>query len=565
MTPRMRRLLLSAMLAAGIAPGLAPGLAGQGAPPPASVAGDFVFPGDAAPLPPALEAALTGMTPTAVGAHIAALSSPGFEGRGLGQRGLDATTDYVASSLAVMGLQPLGPAPASPLPHAAAATSAYFHPVPIREITRPRGELSVSTAGTDGSGTRRFVAGVDCLFEEAAPGSVSGSAVFVSFGIREPAPARDDYANLAVQDRIVVLLAGVPDGADWQAKPLLARYAAESARRRFEAKAALARQLGARAVVAIEGPGFPSVLAAGTAAPAERYFLPYEAGADTTLPVVRVSAAVGDAILRSAGLSMATARTAAPRPLPGVTIRLQVSGDERLVMGRNIAAVLPGSDPTLRDEAVLVGAHMDHLGRVGDTVYPGADDNASGTAALIEIARAFAAGPHRPKRTVVFLFWTGEEEGHLGSRHYVDHPLWPLDRTAAYLNLDMIGHPWKPEEIRQLVADTKLEKGGEFLARVKTVDFLEVGLPAGRPELDAALTLAARGTGVALHLDRSDGKSGGSDYRAFARRGRPYVRFFGNYFDGYHEPSDTADQVDPAQVLKMQRLAFAAAWLLADR
>ncbi len=561
MTYPARRVLLAALLAAL----LVPGLAGQGTPPPRSVAADFVFPGDTAPLPPALDAAVRAMTPAAVGAHIAALSSPAFEGRGLGQRGLDAAAEYVAAALGVMGLQPFGTAPGRPVPDAAAATAPFFHAVPMREITNPSGEVAVSAAVADGSATRRFLAGVDCLFPEVAPGSVSGGVVFASFGIREQAPVRDDYATLAVKDRIVVLLAGVPDGEPWQAKPLVARYAAESPRRRFEAKAALARSLGARAIIAIEGLDFPPLVASGTGAPASRYFLPYDGGAATDIPVIRISTAAGDAILRSAGLSTASARTAAPRALPGVSLTLTVTGQERLVMGRNVAAVLLGSDPQLRDHAVVVGAHMDHLGRVGDTVYPGADDNASGTAALLEIARAFAAGTRRPKRTIVFLFWTGEEEGHLGSQYYVDHPLWPLDRTAAYLNLDMIGHPWKPEEIRQLIADTKLEKGDQFLARVKAEDFLEVGLPDGRPELDAALTLAARGTGVALHLDRNDGTSGGSDYRAFARRGRPYVRFFGNYFDGYHEPSDTAAQVDPAQVLKMQRLAFAAAWLLADR
>jgi hypothetical protein len=85
------------------------------------------------------------------------------------------------------------------------------------------------------------------------------------------------------------------------------------------------------------------------------------------------------------------------------------------------------------------------------------------------------------------------------------------------------------------------------------------------PDLGPVLVQAARATGLALHLDWTDGKSGGSDYRAFARRGRPFVRFFGNYFDGYHEPTDTIDKLDPGQVLKMARLALAAAWLFADR
>jgi Zn-dependent M28 family amino/carboxypeptidase len=166
---------------------------------------------------------------------------------------------------------------------------------------------------------------------------------------------------------------------------------------------------------------------------------------------------------------------------------------------------------------------------------------------------------------VVFAFWTGEEEGHLGSGHYVRHPVWPLERTVVYLNLDMIAHPWTAAELKTLVADTRLERGDEFLARVKPGDFIELGVADWAPDLAPVLGQAARATGVALHFDWTSGKSGGSDYREFARRGRPWVRFFGNYFDGYHGPADTVEKLDAGQVLKMTRLALASAWLLADR
>jgi Zn-dependent M28 family amino/carboxypeptidase len=208
---------------------------------------------------------------------------------------------------------------------------------------------------------------------------------------------------------------------------------------------------------------------------------------------------------------------------------------------------------------------MDHLGRSGDRLYPGADDNASGTSALLEIAKAFAASPQPPRRTLVFAFWTGEEEGHLGSEYYVGRPLWPLERTAVYLNLDMIAHPWKTEEIRQLIADTKLAGGDAYLTKVKPEAFIELGVAESAPDLDPVLVQASKALGLALHLDRTDGRSGGSDYRAFARKNIPFVRFFGNYFDGYHEPADTAEALDARQVQRMARLAFASAWLFANR
>ena len=102
-------------------------------------------------------------------------------------------------------------------------------------------------------------------------------------------------------------------------------------------------------------------------------------------------------------------------------------------------------------------------------------------------------------------------------------------------------------------------------ARPVSADFVELGVSDSAPDLAPVLVQAARATGRARHLDWTDGKSGGSDYRAFARRGRPFVRFFGNYFAGYHEPADTIEKLDPGQVLKMARLALASAWLFADR
>ena len=129
----------------------------------------------------------------------------------------------------------------------------------------------------------------------------------------------------------------------------------------------------------------------------------------------------------------------------------------------------------------------------------------------------------------------------------------------------MIGHPWSMNEIRKLVGDTGLPDGKQFLAAVVPADFAEPGLPPDAPELAAALRLAGRITGVALHLDRTDGTHGGSDYRDFARAGVPWIRFFGNFFPTYHEPGDTAEALDPIQVQHIARLALATAWLLADR
>ena len=553
-------------LALALAP--APPLRAQAHVPVRSASADFVRP--ATPpetLPAPLPTMLAGLRAPAIAAHVAFLASPGLEGRGLGARGLDAAAEYVATQLLLAGAAPLRlQAPSggdTAAPTAGAATAAYFHSVPVREIRSPGGHVVVETRRGDAVESRTFAGGVDALLPELPPRSFAAPVVFAGYGIRETAPARDDYRALDVKDKLVLVLDGVPAGPEWQAPPLADRYASTRGRTRHRAKQELAASLGARALLVIDAQALAAHLAAGGKAP-PTFFAPFDHDA-ATVPVVRLSPAAGDALLAPAGLTTASAVGGRPQLLPGATATVRVFGEERMVASRNVIGVIQGADPRLSGEAVVMGAHIDHLGRVGDLIYPGADDNASGVAALLEIAKAMAESPTQPSRTVVFAFWTGEEEGHFGSDHYVRHPAWPLDRTVAYLNLDMIGHPWTPEGLRQLVADTRLERGEEFLALATPGNFVELGVAESSSELPPLLVRAARGTGVAMHLDRTDGTSGGSDYRAFARRGVPFVRFFGNFFQGYHEPADTAATLDAGQVLTMARVALASTWLIATK
>ena len=533
------------------------GLADQGV---VSLAGqDFVRPGETSPLPPALAEAVGGLKAERLATHIAFLSAPSLGGRGLGGDGLEAAAEYVAAQLSLAGVAPIvaaaGPHPLEP----------YYQPVTLRQISRPGGRLTIASGRGAAAAQTVFGPGADARFPELPPRRLQGAAVFAGYGIREERPFRDDYKGLDVKGKVVVLLGGLPPGDDWRTPGLQARYDAEGGRARYAARLALAGSLGARAVVAIEDDTFAAEQekeATKTPAP---FFVLAEADPVPLPPVVRVTPRVGDVLLAAASLSASAAPTARPQELPGVTLRIETTGRERVVTSRNVLATIPGAHPALRGEAIVIGAHLDHLGRQGETYYPGADDNASGVAAVLELARAFAASAHKPARTLVFAFWTGEEEGHLGAEYYCRHPSWPLERTAVYLNLDMIGHPWLPDEIKKLVADTRLERGDEFLAAVEPARFIELGLADSASDVGSVLMSAARGLGLALHLDRTDGRSGGSDYREFAWRKVKFVRFFGNYFDGYHEPTDRVDTLDAAQVLRVARLALASGWLLAER
>ena len=500
---------------------------------------DFLLPEPSRRLPPAIAAAVAELRAPALAAHVAFLASPRLEGRGLHSHGLDLAAEYLAARIAESRLRPCGdgPSPAS-----------WFQAVPFRRIADPSATLTIRPGGA----AREWVltAGADGLFPKLAPGSINLPLVFAGHGIQEKGLGHDDFQNLDVKGKAVLFRDGLPTGEAWRKPPFPARYAAMDPEDRYDARIELLRRLGAEAAIAIES-DFPSPARAAKLAAEPGFIGPAEAPPADGPLLLRIPAAKGQEILDVLG--------------PGATAVLEFRGSPQPSTGRNVLAVLPGSDPKLRSEAVVLGAHYDHLGRRDGVIHPGADDNASGVAALMEIARTLAASKPGPKRTFVFAFWTGEEEGKFGSSHYVRHPAWPLARTVAYLNLDMIGHPWTREEIRTLAEEARLEKADGFLARVRTDDFIEPGVASGAPWLRPLLVQAGSGLGFPLHLDWTDGLHGGSDYKPFARAGVPFVRFFGNYFPDYHKVGDTAERLDPAQALKIARLAYAVALLLDER
>ncbi len=534
-------------------------ISGQSAPARTPVTADFVAAAPAEPFNGALGNGVAAITASSLGAHVAFLASPALEGRGLGARGLDAAAEYAAAGLKLAGIAPFGATV-----ERKAERSSYFQLVPVRQFTGTTGQLEIERREGERASSRVFLYGVDCLFPAAAPQNLEATVVFAGFGVREPKLGRDDYAGLDVRGRIVLILGGLPAGPEWKARELIDRYAADDAGDRWAAKVDIAKKLGAVAVFAVEDEDFGTRLTADQLEE-ERAFRAYDRAAGDEIPlVVRVAPAVARAIVGDDALSGGTAGASRRPTLSGVKAKIRITGNEKLIVSRNVIGIIPGADPKLRDDAVVIGAHIDHLGKIGEAIHPGADDDASGVAALLEIAKAFAASPEKPKRTVVFAFWTGEEEGKFGSGFYVRHPRWPLGHTVAYLNLDMIGHPWLAEEIRKLVIDAGLPDGEAFLAHVKPQDFVEPGLPRESPALEAALRKSARGNGLALHFDWTDGKHGGSDYRDFARAGVPFIRFFGNFFPAYHEPGDTPERLDATQVQRVARLAFATAWELAN-
>ncbi len=493
-------------------------------------AGDFIRVIRPEPLPAPLSTLLGDLHTPRIAQHMTFLADPHREGRGLGTRGLDDTVGYLAAQLKASGIPPLG--------------GSYLQSVPMRKVQPGASQITLRAP----SGAFTFRAGRDAVLPPIAPGTLSGPLVFVGYGIQEPALGHDDFRDLEVRGKVVVFLARCPEGPLWQTPDLLAKYASQRPADRYDSRLAVLEKLGARAAIAVED-GLERRIREGKET-LQPYFL-----AEAGVPIS------GEPPLARVAL-IPELRGCIKAGFEG-TATLTVRGRVKGFRGFNVMGRLEGSDPALRQEAVLLGAHMDHLGMPDGVLHPGADDNASGVAALLEIGRAAAKAPTRPRRTLLLAFWTGEEEGKFGSGHYTRHPRWPLVTTKAYLNLDMIAHPWTTAELQTLVAEAKAPKA--FLNGLDPAHFAEPGLSMAHRDLGPVLIQAGRGTGMSLHLDWTDGRNGGSDYRDFARLNVPFVRFFGSYFPDYHQPGDTLDKLDPEQVKRMARLVLATAWLLADR
>ena len=350
--------------------------------------------------------------------------------------------EWLAARFKWLGLEPMG------------VNGTYFLPYNLslgslgtgrNEISVARGEQAVRYDLTSGFYPHRY----------SASGSATGDLVFAHFGIIAQPLGYDDLAG-DVRGKVVLMLDHEPGETDTTSVfdgVVTSEYASPIKK----ALAAQARGAAAVLFVAdIQNHQAPQDFAAVTRAywPAQPpHLLPYTlaAWADRlTIPVGQVSVAVADGLLEETGKSLAElareSESARGNPLvavPGVRITVSTSVVRRTIQDRNVLAAIEGSDPRLKNEWVVVSAHPDHNGAVGDTIFHGADDNGSGAVALLAIAEAYAkaaAAGQRPKRSVLFAAFNSEERGPLmGSWGYTEAPAVPRDRTVAMINMDMIG------------------------------------------------------------------------------------------------------------------------------
>jgi Zn-dependent M28 family amino/carboxypeptidase len=374
-----------------------------------------------------------------VKAHVAYLASDRLEGRGPGTRGEELATDYLADEFKKAGLKPAG------------ADGTYLQPVPlVRIATDPKATLRA----TKGDAAIDFVCGDDFAGHgetEAALEAFDAEAVFVGHGITAPEFGWDDYKGADVKGKVVVLFTNEPPSDD----PTFFGGKALTYYGRWTYKFEEAARRGAKACFIIhtaETAGYPySVVRRLDGAQLTR-----EQGRPALAFAGWLSRKAGEQLLALAGRTVDGALKEADTKgfkaySLGVTLKGHFPTKVEKFASHNVVGMVEGSDPVLKSEAVIFTAHWDHLGVgravVGDTIYNGAADNATGCALLLELARAWSALSPRPKRSAIFLSVTAEEKGLLGSKYYAQRPAVPLGKTALGLNFDMILPMGVPESV----------------------------------------------------------------------------------------------------------------------
>ena len=479
------------------------------------------------------------ISPKALMKHVRFLSSDNLNGRGNGAPGLEKAADYIADQFMAAGLK------------AAGNDSTWFQPFEIVTGLNVGTENHlVSQVGCQtvtfnlGSTYYPLAATSNDSLETPSARIKNLPLIVAGYGISSQKLEYDDYLGIDVKDKAVIIFTHEPQEHDASSRFNGTRFTRHTL---LMEKAMAARSRGARMLIAVSDPTHDHDT--GT----YESFNKDPQAEDYGIPVLRIKRSRIEPFLRTWNLdSLAKEIDATLIPkshdLDDATVKYVETLSKKRSIVRNVIGILPGSHQTRGHEAVVVGAHYDHLGFGGrhsmnpdlaGQIHNGADDNASGTAAVIEIGRAASTNTSHFDRTLVFIAFAGEELGLLGSAHYVKNPIVPLEQTVAMINLDMIGR-----------ANGKVVVSGLDVSKTLTADFKEAAIMF--PNLKT--TQFQQGAGV-----------GASDDTSFAVKKIPAIGFFSGFHTDYHRPTDDWDRIDSEGAAQIASLAFQITSRIANR
>ncbi len=483
--------------------------------------------------------AIDSISPDEAKRIVSYLSSDDLKGRPTPSPELDRAADYIAENLKTYGLLPVN--------------GSYFQLLHIHRTYL--GDTNVvKVVGRDGVAKELAIKKDFMPFEMTADQRVQGQVVFVGYGISAPDKLYDDYRDVDVKGKIVLALKGAPKENDANS-PFHNKKDASYGRVSDKVRTAIDH--GAIGFMLVTNPATSGLLKpTGFPWPSLHKGFPADAvpvsvvrKEQTKVPTIQV----GEEAIRQWFGDVDSLRTIArqidslltPHSFALTHGQVSIRTSTRVVeqLSRNVTAMWPGTDTKLKEQWVIVGGHYDHVGirqntpAGQDSINNGADDNASGTAGVMLVARAFAADKKKPKRSVLFLAFAGEEKGLWGSEVYVDQPLVPLEKTVAMINLDMIGR----NRVDSLTIFGKTVSPDLWAMAQKENKHFKIKLSAG--EL---------------------GSSGGSDHMPFNKKKIPTLFYHTGLHPDYHRPSDQIEKINFGKMAMVSRLCFRSAWKLAN-
>lgn len=488
-------------------------------------------------------------------ADLTFLSSDALEGRMSLERGSEVAIQFIAAEFAKAGLKPI-------------VGDSYLQPVELIQFLPDTGQTALILRRGGKEQTYQFMRDFYGFFPHDV--TISAPVVFAGYGITAPEFHYDDYANLDVKGKIVLVFDHEPQETDPNS---IFNGIGNTRHANSRLKALNAEKHGAVGILIASEPNrkhpsnierlsrIPGIVDRITHVPSQAL-----ADSEVNIPSFNISDSVAETLFSTSGKKESELQTSidsslkpASMALPGSEIEMKVVNAEmRRGMTDNVAGMIEGSEPSLKNETIIFSGHYDHDGMRNGQIFHGADDNGSGTVGVIELARAFAANPAKPKRTLVFIVFAAEERGLLGSYYYAAHPLRPLDTTRAVINFDMIGRNEAPsaqtEGLIKIDPDTSNElnligtvNSPDYRAVVEQQDKV-VGLHLNyKWDDDAALNVFQR-----------------SDQFPFALHDVPAIWWFTGFHPDYHQPTDTVEKINFDKMAKILRLAYLSGWEFAD-
>ncbi len=466
--------------------------------------------------------------------HVNILASDEFAGRGTGTPGQWLAAKYIANEFLKYGLVPLG------------HDGKFYQKFQVVKSDLKNTSFSIKKNRS----TIEFSVKSDFIpFNFTGENKLNAPVAFAGYGITAPEYGYDDYKNIDVKGRIVLVLRHEPQENDPESifeGIELTRHAL------FEEKTKNAKRHGAVGILLVTDPngdhgsmspqGFWDSLYPRRSV--KKHWHIEELKTKLNFPAVWISGEVAEEILVESNYTLASIQTSIDKSLkpksfmiPWLKVNIEVRLKKQVQKTQNVVGLLRGADPKLRDEVIVIGAHYDHVGIKNGRIFNGADDNASGTAGLLEIAEAFSEMPIKPRRSILFVAFSAEELGLLGSKFYVENPVKPLDQTVVMINLDMISRNHANEV--------------SVIGSNRSRELHEINIAAND---EIGLDLVYNGE---RYFSRSDQAN-------FAKHKIPVIFYNTDAHRDYHRPTDTAEKIDAEKLARVARLAFLVAWEISN-